>query len=132
MGHEIITKLQTNLQNCQWIFKSIALWQMKFGKILESLNKLYCIVLWPSNTQPAIKVESSNATPCELLYQWILILQSQLLYLMWDPRQDFFTLDTLSSANGYNDGLHGTRIITFVALWHVLIKQIRWVLHRLL
>ena len=27
-GHQIITKLQRNLQNGQWVFKSTALWQI--------------------------------------------------------------------------------------------------------
>ena len=37
LGHQIITKLQYTLQNGQSIFKSIAMWQIKFGKILEPL-----------------------------------------------------------------------------------------------
>ena len=37
-GHQIITKLQCNLQNGQRIFKYIALWQVKFENILEPLS----------------------------------------------------------------------------------------------
>ena len=37
MGHQIIPYLQCNLLNCQWILKSIALGQIKLGKILENL-----------------------------------------------------------------------------------------------
>ena len=37
-SYQIITKLQCNLQNGQWIFKSIALWQVKCGKIIEPLG----------------------------------------------------------------------------------------------
>ena len=35
--HQMITTLQCNLQNGQWIFKPIASWEVKFWKILELL-----------------------------------------------------------------------------------------------
>ena len=34
-GHQIISKLHNNLQKGQWIFKLIALWQVKLCKILD-------------------------------------------------------------------------------------------------